>query len=504
VGSALTPDACLATTGGRPPVSSLSCRRAGLPLALGILVYVAVLFAPPLLGDGDTYWHIASGDWMIAHLAVPHADPFSYTMRGRPWTAHEWLAELAMALVFRGAGWAGVVMLFAGAAALAAALMLHHLGRFLDRAPALLLTLLAAGTVAPSLLARPHLLALPVMEIWTAWLMIARSEARAPPAAMVPLMVLWANLHGSFMAGLVLAALVAVEAVVEDPRTVRTWARFMAGITFASLLTPNGAQGFLFPFLLMRMKAADFIREWHSLDLTQMPPLLLIVLCALYMGLVRGLRLPAVRLLILAGLIHSALDHARNEMLAGVIGLLAVAEPLGRHLRRAGAVETVDAPASRNVAFRSALVCIAVTATMLRLQIPPAREDAPTSPISALAHVPATLASRPVFNEYGMGGYLVFAGVRPFIDGRADLYGDPFVLRYEQVVSPDSDALAETLGQYRVEWTILDPTNPAIALLDRLPGWSRLYADGVAVVHVRTGQTPPALSDAGWQAGSRS
>jgi hypothetical protein len=35
--------------------------------------------------------------------------------------------------------------------------------------------------------------------------------------------------------------------------------------------------------------------------------------------------------------------------------------------------------------------------------------------------------------------------------------------------------------------TLLQPSTPAIGLLDRLPGWTRLYADNLSVVHVRTG-----------------
>jgi len=132
------------------------------------------------------------------------------------------------------------------------------------------------------------------------------------------------------------------------------------------------------------------------------------------------------------------------------------------------------------------LLGVVVAATLLRLGAPVVRSDSPASPISALAHVPPGLAARPVFNEYGMGGYLVFSGVRPFIDGRADLYGDPFFLRYEQVLRPDRQALDETFGQYGVEWTMLNPTNPLVAVLDRLPRWHRLYSDTMAVVHART------------------
>jgi len=40
-------------------------------------------------------------------------------------------------------------------------------------------------------------------------------------------------------------------------------------------------------------------------------------------------------------------------------------------------------------------------------------------------------------------------------------------------------------SEYRTTWTLLPPNRPAVVLLDHLPGWRRLYADDVAVVHVR-------------------
>ena len=69
-----------------------------------------VLFVPGVLNDGDTFWHIKAGEWIIGQGAVPHTDPFSYTKAGAPWVAHEWLAEVALALAFRAGGWGGVVL----------------------------------------------------------------------------------------------------------------------------------------------------------------------------------------------------------------------------------------------------------------------------------------------------------------------------------------------------------------------------------------------------------
>jgi len=87
----------------------------------------------------------------------------------------------------------------------------------------------------------------------------------------------------------------------------------------------------------------------------------------------------------------------------------------------------------------------------------------------------------PVFNAYHFGGYLIFSGVEPFVDGRTELYGDAATLTNPQ--------LPELLNQYGITWTMFAPQTAAITLMDYLAGWRRLYADPVVVVHVR--QTNP-------------
>ena len=92
----------------------------------------------------------------------------------------------------------------------------------------------------------------------------------------------------------------------------------------------------------------------------------------------------------------------------------------------------------------------------------------------------------PVLNDYDFGGYLDFVGIAPFIDGRAELYGERYMLRHDRALSlqnlPDFMRL---LDEYRIQATLLAPSTPAVGLLDRLPDWKRVYADDVAVVHVR-------------------
>ena len=65
------------------------------------------------------------------------------------------------------------------------------------------------------------------------------------------------------------------------------------------------------------------------------------------------------------------------------------------------------------------------------------------------------------------------------------MYGDAFLGLYARIVDGDANALEATLKRYDVAWTIFAPRERVVALMDREPGWRRLYADSFAVVHVR-------------------
>jgi hypothetical protein len=83
---------------------------------------------------------------------------------------------------------------------------------------------------------------------------------------------------------------------------------------------------------------------------------------------------------------------------------------------------------------------------------------------------------------------LIFVGVPTFIDGRSELYGGQFIDRYNRDLSlTDLGDFLKLLDQYKFSATLLAPNTPAVALLDRLPNWKRVYSDDVAVVHKRLG-----------------
>ncbi|HZT89752.1 MAG TPA: hypothetical protein VFA12_17420 [Stellaceae bacterium] len=472
------------------------------PILVGLAALARALAQPAaLLNDPDTYLHIAAGSWILARQALPAHDPFSFTMPATHWTAPEWLAEIILALCYRGLGWAGPVLLAAVAYAVALGLLTRFLLRRLDPLPALVLAIAAAALLLPHLLARPHAFALPLLVAWAGVLLAARDAQRPPPFAALPLMVLWANLHGSFAFGLALAAFLGAEAVFQASparrwHDGRTWAAFAIAAAVAALLTPNGLDALVQPFRLMAMPAlrSSFI-EWMSPNLREFPALEAWILGALFLGLGAGLRLPPMRAVLVLGLVHMALQHLRHADILALVAPLAVAAPLGDRLRALSASSALTrglahlARPPGALATTLAFAAAAALAAPIALH-PPARTDDPVTPRAALDFAEAHGLRGPVFNAEAFGGYLAFRGVPDFIDGRIEMFGNDFLADDVAAERGNAAMLAALLGRYRIEWTLLPPGAGAVAALDRLPGWQRVYTDPYAVIHRRIAPAP--------------
>lgn len=448
------------------------------PALFGLLVVGMICATRAVLNDGDTYTHVAAGSWMLEHRSVLTADPFSATFAGQAWSAHEWLAELVFGAAYRAAGLSGVMLVSAAAGGLAFANLARHVGRYCGWMATMMLVTAALVCALPSLLARPHLLALPVMEAWVAGLVAARAAGRAPAWWMLGLMVVWANLHGGFAFGLALTAVFAAEAAIRRDRSLGRWGVFLAGAVLAGALTPQGLAGLTFPVRLLGLHSLSFIKEWQPLNLStdvQFEVVLLGLVVLLGSGRIRVGWFP---LLLLAGLLHMAFAHSRHAMLFGVVGALLLAEPVGRGT---GGVEW---GMRARVGWRVCWAAIAGVA-LLRLAVPVALADGPASPVSALAQVPEAVRQEPVLNSNQFGGYLELAGLRPFIDGRVELFGDAFVGDY--LAMSEGSVLAARVGEYGFGWALLAVGDPLVGAFEGLAGWRRVYEDRVAVVFVREG-----------------
>jgi hypothetical protein len=159
---------------------------------------------------------------------------------------------------------------------------------------------------------------------------------------------------------------------------------------------------------------------------------------------------------------------------------LYLAAPLARQFG-AGA-EDDAAGSARGVKLAALGVMVVTTGLALAHDVRPSRQNTPEA---AVANAGLAKAG-PVLNDYSFGGYLIFAGIPTFIDGRGELFGGQFIERYNRDLSlADLRDFLKLLDEYKFSATLLAPDTPAVALLDRLPDWQRVYSDDIAVVHKR-------------------
>jgi len=281
----------------------------------------------------------------------------------------------------------------------------------------------------------------------------------------------------------------------------RQWSAFLLAALLASMANPHGPYSLLFAYGLSRMNFISKVSEWRPANFEGVQPFEILLLIGAAALMTRGLRLPPVRLVLLILLVHMALHHRRHQDLLGFLGPAIIAEALGaqwfaargpgQHAASLDRLFASFAPPAKRLTCAMVFAALAV-ADIAAIRIDGLRPPPITTPDAALAAVHASYpgGSTPfpsrVLNSYEFAGYLIFDGVAPFIDGRADMYGDEFLFNYQDALDlKDSELLPKLLERYQIGWTLLRPGLPAVALLDRLPGWKRLYADETAVVHVR-------------------
>lgn len=484
---------------------SVSPRPTALPFGVFACVYLLALYMGGVmksaLQDGDTYWHIAAGKWILEHGAIPRSDSFSHSMPGAAWTAHEWLSELILAGFHDIAGWTGVVAVTAAAFATAVALLGWALEPSLAPRKRVILCLVAVLLTLPHFLARPHILVMPLLMVWTIGLVRASDHGKAPPLLLTGLVVIWANMHGSFTLGLLLAFIFGAEGLIRARAEGRLleaagpWLRFVSLALLAGLVTPQGVHGYLFTWEVMVNSkfALAHIGEWASPNFHVFQPVLLWLLAAIALALHMGLRLPPFRLLLVLLFIYLSLKHVRYIEFLGLLVPLFVAKPISDQLGRKGAGQSTHRDAVPVIAQRLSnriyaplAVGLAVAGSVFIHQLAAIAPPEQIAPSKALAAARQAGVSGNVLNDYAWGGFLIYAGIPVFIDGRTDIYGDAFFKSHlEALDQRPPGSLEPLLEKHRITWSLLRPDTPALGVLDRLPQWRRVYADDVAVVHKR-------------------
>ena len=490
-------------------------------LFLAILLWVFALGSgwSVLLADGDTGWHIRTGQYILDTRSVPAHDLFSFSKAGQPWFAWEWGSDVIFGGLHRAWGLKGVVVLSGLVLALTATLLFRYmLWRGANLLAALLATLVATGASTVHYLARPHIFTF--LGLAVALWMLERDRRRPSPAVwwLVPVTALWTNLHGGFLAwlaclGLVLAgcaweAMVAQGGRPDRFRPARRYGLLAGACAAATLVNPYGWR--LHQHVAVYL-SSDWIRQ--AVDEFQSPRFRSESMLQFEILLFAGLALVPVfftrrrfaEMLLVLFWAHAALVSARHVPLYVMIAAPFCAAEASRlwsawSLRfEPASIGGVLRDCLRDFSTGTARSSIWVPVVMISLAVWPwdSPQDFPDNkfPVTALRRNAGAIApgggGRRILTSDQWGDYLIYRlypNQRVFVDGRSDFYG-PVIGRDYLVLLNAAPGWDRIVEQYRFDLALLPAEWPLAQLMMRDPAWEVRYQDRQAVVLDRHKQT---------------
>ncbi len=474
-----------------------------------------------LLVDADTGWHIRNGEIILATRSVPHVDSFSYTRAGQPWYAWEWLYDALIGAIHHFAGLNGVVLFTALVIAVTFALLFRFvLRRSGSFAIAVLLTLLAVAAAQVHMFARPHVLSWLFTLLWVEALYRFEEGRRAALFCLPGLMLLWVNVHGGFILGLMLIALFGCAHVwnyqttrdaVHRRQIVELAIAFGACLS-VTFLTPYGYKLHLHVYqylsngFLMNSIGEFQSPDFHAAGFGYFECLILLSIAALAMALKR---VTATDLFLLLFSIHAGLFAARNIPISAVIMSLALGPPLASVLspgpgqpRWTRSLLDCVHDISENLVgmekrFRGHALAIIVLVSssaialnggrLLSAQVLSAHFDEKRFPVKAAEFIAARGIHDHLFNLDKWSGYLIYRlypGTKLYMDDRHDFYGEAFIKEGMQV-SNVTWRWREPLDKYQVRWVLIDTNSPLASVLKEDKAWHVQYDDGLAIIFSR-------------------
>ncbi len=456
----------------QPAVSWRRGSVAALLLALAVFAFALAAFD---IFSHDVWWHVASGEWILQHGAVPRTDPFTSTVAETEWVDHEWASQALLAVVDRATGAAGLVgvrILFV----LAIAAVLVWALRRRDAPPLAVALLVAVALKAAQLRLqiRPELVSLLLATALIGYCMGRRWSGKTLLLALVA--VPWVMLHGGFLIGLAILACHAGGGLAD--RWVAHWRPSMPGaddlrfrwllLGAAALLTLANPLGLQVYSVLGRIHHAVTVSglynpEWSAPYLSQQPLFfgLAAVLAVLMVASLRNLSLSTMAIGLLL-LVYSLRFARGTAFLSLAFPILAweclrpvIAAPDG-WLGRAGRALTTG----RRGEVLAAALLLTAAAAELSSGFPRFGFgiDARFEPVWAAEFVARERPGGALYNEIGDGGYLIWR-LHPdypvFLDGRIELFGE--LLPQWSAAQADPERWNRFLSEHRVRTAVVRP-----------------------------------------------
>jgi hypothetical protein len=520
----------------RPPVRSiesvLTKRWARLLIpSLSDLFFVAILgwvFMSSssgwqgLLVDGDVGWHIRTGEWVLNHHSVPHNDLYSFSKPGAAWYAWEWLTDVIDASLFRLAGLKGIVLLAGVVIAIFATTLLRRMvWRGTHLFVAIVIALMAVGSASIHFLARPHIFTMLLLSI-SVWMIEA--DRKSPSNRiwlLVPITIVWTNLHGGFLSLIAVLGLTAAGMAIEGWISKSGWRGALDNASRYGLLTVACAAASLVnPYGYgLHVHVGEYLRsDWirsviqefqspsfRNENMLQFEALMLVGLIVAGLLLKRGRIVEPLWIIFFA---HMSLGSVRHvPVFVTVVAPILAAEiaewwkAWTADSSKGSLAKIVNSMAADSLAgFRrsSAWPAIVVGSLIVINHPIPWPKDFPAEifPVQMVHdHASEILNSRLMTTDQ-WADFLIFTNPeqKVFVDGRSDFYGPEVGNQYIHLMNGQWD-WQQIMSKYGFTAALLPVESALTQLLKLSPDWRIVVDDGKRILLIRRSAVAPIVAD---------
>jgi hypothetical protein len=456
--------------------------------------------------EHDYWWHLATGKYIITHRMVPREDVFSFTAT-RPWVAHYWLSDVVGYALYRLIGTAGLITL--NALVITLSFWMVFTTTVSTRAKPLVaatFTLLAVYAGRSRFYVRPETFSFLFMALYLAIFYRWREGRAVRCLFLFPfLQMLWTNLYGGgsvvglvllfcFTVGEIMNYLCGTGARPRRKKEVVILALAALSAFGLAFINPNGYRT-VFYFLISRDPIFRHIVEWRHMELKELAGLHGLFLFLGVFLILRFIREADFSEIALFGTFgYMALDAPRSLPFFAIASVPIISSRAQRVVDRLG-----DGAwwARHEKWLHSVFAIVVVCFTFWYLYKDAGKFQSDYEfgfgvnkklvPVQAVDFIVDQGLKGPMFNSYGIGGYLMwrlYPDQKVFVDGRVEMYGTDFLKTYMFYWHPD--VWNDYVKKYDLSYAIIDrEPNYTTRYLDENPDWQLVFFDDRAMVYVR-------------------
>ncbi|MDD5557307.1 MAG: hypothetical protein PHN82_08665 [bacterium] len=473
--------------------------RGGGVSALTVMFLIATFALAVFdITEHDYWWHLATGKYIVEHRTIPREDVFSHTAT-RPWIAHYWLADVVGFLLHRVVGTPGLILANAALITLSFWIVMRTAAAGGGGTPAaVLVSMLAVYASRSRFYVRPETFSFLLTALYLALFRRWRREGRHRILLLFPpLQMLWTNLYGggSIVGLVLLACFCGGEALNGLLRTapearrgaVRPLALAALLCLCAAFVNPNGHRTVAY-FLMSRDPVFRHIVEWRRMGLGDLLGLHGLFLALAAAALLSGLRrIDWTDAALVAVFGAMSVDAPRSLPFFAIVSVPVIAPVVAARLGRPARGGWWPPLAAAAVGAFAVWFLFRDVGRFHRDYSFGLGVNMKIVPVQAVDFIERHGTGGPIFNSYGIGGYLIwrlFPAHRVFVDGRVEMYGTDFLDAYMRYWRPD--VWEEYVRRYGITCAIIDrePTYTT-AYLDGHPDWTLVFFDDRAMVYLR-------------------